>query len=483
MNLRRPILMISVLLLIAIGLGRIVRKPDSGSPSTPRFVTVQSLELGREFQEFGILEPKVIGRVLAPFQGTVSWMERDGITVTNGAPLFRVDDDTLRDQIESGEESLQTTKEQLDTLREDFTVLTNTYTAKQEQELEELAFATLEYDTAVEGMKPADRRLKEIDILLAKIAVQDAQTLYDRQKILVQKNFASEVTLESNLRSLQSAQALLAEIELQFKLALAPIQEEQRLTLDAKVKQAQRVVERSREKHERELSSKKLEIEAKEKELYHLDVKQSFVTNRLNQISVTAPTNGVFRVIRRINRAAGNWQKLSTGVSVEGQNVIGEIIDPGDMLIESLIHETDAVHVKTGMPVHIQLTAYPRIAFSGEVLRTTSLAQDRSDLTPVYRKVPAAKQAMLKAVISLESNGHIIQPGMSAQIHFELEPTRPRLVVPRHTVRLGEGTYSVQDERGNEVPVQGRFRDDGWFEVTDGLQEGDRIRFPSEDLQ
>ena len=135
----------------------------------------------------------------------------------------------------------------------------------------------------------------------------------------------------------------------------------------------------------------------------------------------------------------------------------------------------------TGMPVQVELTAYPEKAFPGTLVQLSSLGQDRADLAPPGFEVAPASQAMFRGIVEFDPVNTKIQPGMSALVHIMISPLSSKLVLPRESIGYIDRIPHVYTRQGKSpVPIQGQIIDSTWFEVTGGLDEDAKIlrRFP-----
>jgi hypothetical protein len=213
---------------------------------------------------------------------------------------------------------------------------------------------------------------------------------------------------------LDAARAQLQERKTQFELEKQPLLEEERLSLEASVKQARDVVERSERRHAREVAGKELEIEGLELQITHAKQDMEDRTWELEQVRIYAPADGVVRLIRRQDRGSRTWETILVGRQTWGRDVLADLVDPNELTLRILVHESDILRIQPGQTAQIHLTAYPESTLSGKVLSVTALGQDRADLTPIYRQAPPAMQAQFLAEISVDLGDVPARAGMTA---------------------------------------------------------------------
>lgn len=403
-----------------LGLRNLLRPP--GSPPPP---PVRSPEPLDTLIEVGVLEPRVIERIATPINGTLTVAIEDGARVEKGGLLFLLDEEEIRSRIEQQQESIEQKLEEIEIARGDLEEVVNTYASVHRLELAELQHAELELAERERGLLPEERRLLEISIELAELDLEDRRARLERQRELVRQNFAAPTSLDVHLRETEAAEALLRERRTQLELQTQPLPEEERLTLQSAVDQARDIVERSQRRHDRELARRRLEIEGHEIQLRHQRRDLEDREWELDQVRVISPANGIMRLMRRLNWRSRTWQTIAVGQQVWGRDILGELVDPDDLILRLLIHESDILRVRPGQPATARLTAYPEHEVRGRVASVTQLGQDRMDLTPVYRQSPPTRQAQFLAEIHLEPHNLPAMPGMTATVVIELGEASP----------------------------------------------------------
>ncbi|MCC5848957.1 MAG: HlyD family efflux transporter periplasmic adaptor subunit [Verrucomicrobia bacterium] len=414
-------ILLPLLLLAAGGLWLWLR-PDEAPPPPPPLRDPTPLN---QLHEVGVLEPRLIARILNPINGTLAQVIDDGTRVQKGDLLFRMDEEEIQSRIEEQRDAIDLKLEELETHQGELEVITSTYSSIQARERAELAHAELELSYRAEGLRPEERRLHEISIALAQLDLEDREDRLQRQQDLVRQNFATAASLDAYQRDVASAGALLEERKTQLELESRPMLEEERLTLQSAVDQARDVVERSQRKHQREVAAKSLEIEGVELELKHMREELANRESNLEQVRITAPADGIIRLMRRLHWRTRSWQTLSVGQQSWSLDVLGDLVDPHDLTLRVLIHESDILRVKPGQVVRARLTAYPDVELVGEVKNVTHLGQDRMDLTPIYRQSPPTQQAQFLAEIELDTRDIPAMPGMTATVTIDFGEVQP----------------------------------------------------------
>jgi HlyD family secretion protein len=179
---------------------------------------------------------------------------------------------------------------------------------------------------------------------------------------------------------------------------------------------------------------------------------------------------------------------------VGGGTVILKMANLDTVQVAALVDETDVGKVRPGMPVTITVDAYPNRSFAGSVLKVEPQAQVTQNVT------------MFPVEVNIPNPGHLLKPGMNAEVEIHVGERHGVLAVPNAALRtprdvgsaarvLGldpaaaqraAGTASTADAPGTVVfalrggrivPVAIRtgLTDLDYMEVTDGLAEGDTV--------
>ena len=226
-----------------------------------------------------------------------------------------------------------------------------------------------------------------------------------------------------------------------------------------------------------------LEIEHLERDLRHLEIRRKNEVERLTSardlaaskvkeiqeaiqsMTVRAPRAGTV-----ILKADWRGEKPKIGDQMwRGRSVL-EIPDLEHLRATVSIDEADIGRVAPGQSVSFRLDAYPDIEYHATVARIRTAVQPKSRNDP--RKI-------VKAQLELEqTDGERMRPGMRLRGRIEIERFEDRIAVPQDAVfQDGDGSYVIT--RGvfgsqRRQPELGR-RDDAYFEVIEGLDEGDRV--------
>lgn len=177
---------------------------------------------------------------------------------------------------------------------------------------------------------------------------------------------------------------------------------------------------------------------------------------------------------------AGKTQKYMTlyapasGVVTDKQVLAGHKVMPDESLMiiadlsvvwgEADIYQSDLPYVKVGAQLELSLPYWPGQTFAGKVIFVSPT------LDPETRS--------MRARLEIPNPQGLLKPGMygDARLFYQ---RGEKLAIPASAVMFsGKGPYAFKDGGdGRLIPVAIKIggRSDDWYELLDGLQEGDRI--------
>ncbi len=184
------------------------------------------------------------------------------------------------------------------------------------------------------------------------------------------------------------------------------------------------------------------------------------------QIERLAKTGQPERTVTLFAPASG-WiieRDISAGHRVMAGEQLMVLGDLSSVWADADIYQSDLPHVKLGMPVELDVTATPDMTFTGKVSFIAPSLDAGTRTVKVRMEVPNAQL--------------ILKPEMFAvaRLAFDLGA---RLAIPETAVmRTGLRAYAFRDAgEGRLEPAEVKLgaRTEGWFELIDGLKEGDKV--------
>jgi hypothetical protein len=284
--------------------------------------------------------------------------------------------------------------------------------------------------------------------------------------------------LEPYQRKVTTLEANVAEIEARIRLEEKGVPPEQLLEFQENVIRIQGMLNRGEKAMARRLEFVKRQIDAARARLEENLHDREQIDADLAATEIRATCSGTLSIRRHYEKQVGRWNEYRPGDGVTKYDRIADIVNPGRFKIDIMIHESDIEALAVGAKARIILPALPDQVFTGELIELGGVGRDRSDVAPRGFEVGDTGVAMFNASVSLEPEGVSYRPGMSAIVELVVEEPAPRTVIPRAAVQIEDDAYFVfRREKGRllKIAIRGRFLNETYFEVEEGLREGDTL--------
>ena len=425
----------------------------------------------------GILKCADTWPAVAGIRGRLTELVPQGTAVKKGDVLFRIDDTTAREEIENNETSLQTAELSLVRLDAEYQLTDFRQTQNVLLSDARLKHAELEERLELEEPDARERRLMDIAEELARLDVEDAQDEYERESRMLAKGYIAASGLESYEQKLANAKATLAEQQLQNRLKRKGATAERRVELRMNVQRAANRKEVAEARKARRIADIVARQDAERKSRERLLYLQRHNEEELAKATVTAPMDGVFMVeTYRDWSTGGALKEIAVGDEKWAFDLIGSVIDPAQMEVSLVVHETDFHRLRAGLPVEVTLPAVPDKVFRGTLKRLGAIGRDRNHVDPTGILGGDSEISMFNAVIALESEGMRFHPGMSALVTIIVSDGADRLLIPRAAVsRQPDGSFAARLPGGQPRTLTGRYHNEMYFQVEAGLERGETI--------
>ena len=447
-------------------------------PPGPEIVTAEIRRMADDLYERGFLDATDITPVELGASGEIQDMAEDGMVVTAGQIVARIDTTSYLDQLANKENEIETADTAL-AIREawrqaaegelaDTLVLASNRLDLAEDELERLE----------RGLTPGERRDLEIACELRQIQLEEAEEAVTRERKWVAEGLASVATLEDAERRLASACAGLEEAKIAFAIETGPPRPEALLESVRTVERLRGEFQRSQRAGERKLARADAEIGEAQSRVKLSQIEYLQISNEWANCAVPAPTSGVFRARMFSDwRQGGVWQVIKPGVSRGRLDRVADIVQPGEMRVQLMLNEADIAHISTGMPVRIRVPAIDaNRVFDGTLQTLGGVGRDRFDVAPRGIEQSVSGVTVFNASARLDDSEPAFRPGMSVLAAIERQPARDRLLIPRESVSRDPAAGDrVRLADGEVRPVSGKRFGNRFYEVTDGLKPGERI--------
>lgn len=201
----------------------------------------------------------------------------------------------------------------------------------------------------------------------------------------------------------------------------------------------------------------------------------------ISNCTLRAPRDGIVVYANQTNPWGRVDAQIQEGVTVHQTQPIFNLPNPKHMQVKAKVNETKVSFLRLGQPVLIRIDAFPDRPLRGTVQAITAIPAPTDAMSDVR---------VYYATVSLESGGFDeLRPGLSAEVHFEVDSERDVTRVPLQAVRwIGDQAYAAlatatsADKSWQWKPVVLGMSDSSFAAVISGLKPGDRIIADAESL-
>ncbi|SMO81220.1 Multidrug resistance efflux pump [Saccharicrinis carchari] len=216
--------------------------------------------------------------------------------------------------------------------------------------------------------------------------------------------------------------------------------------------------------YDKEVLRQKIKINRIKKYLSR-DVETKDLLEKLkSQLRITSPSNGIV-VYGRSYR--GRKIKVDDDVG-PWMPIIATIPDLSSLYSEAIVKEIDIAKVKVGQPVQITIDAFPEFIFQGEIKNVANIGQP----------IPGTSMNGFKVVISFDTKGKKVLPGMTTANKITIASYSNDIVVPREAVFGNDTAYYVFKKQGGSIiktRVQLGGENETHIRIVNGLQQNDKV--------
>ncbi len=232
---------------------------------------------------------------------------------------------------------------------------------------------------------------------------------------------------------------------------------EQSAVAEARLTSAQLALKLAEVGYEEDFKQVAAEVERAKATLAEAKVQLSYAT-------LTAPISGVVAAV-----TTQEGETVAAGLSAP---TFVTIIDLDRLQVDAFVDEVDIGKIQAGQSVVFTVDAFPAQEFEGKI-------------TAIYPKAVLQENVVYYDVvveIASDYDGRL-RPEMTASVTVFLEKREGVLAIPTKAVRRERGRNVVYIVLGDGVPQEREiklgWRDGGWVEVAQGLNEGETVLLES----
>lgn len=159
--------------------------------------------------------------------------------------------------------------------------------------------------------------------------------------------------------------------------------------------------------------------------------------DQMEDTSVKAPIAGTI-----LQKSAELGTVISSPTKdVGGGSVLLRMANLDTMQIRALVDETDIGKVQPGPEARVRVDAYPNRTFRGHVIKIEPQAVVQQNVT------------LFPVIISIDNPGHLLRPGMNAEVELDVGSRTNVLTVPNQVLRTERDVASAAEVLGIDPGV------------------------------
>lgn len=396
--------------------------------------------------------------VIPAISGRVKWICANGIVVSAGDTIVRLDPTSFQEQVTDltvryeeavrrqaqadavGKARMKETKLRLQRAQDDVTAFERQQQATLQQSDDSIAFDAAELEHRREDAEVKRR-------LAAKGLVPGTE---------VEREAAAVKAAEFSLQRARS------DHELKKSQAASDAADRQQ-----NVNYTRRGMSRARTWSEREVRMSGNEVE-------NLKLALERARDDLTRTTITAPKKGLL-VLSAQGGWRGNAQLPRVGDWISQGREVAQIISLDRMEVKLELNQAEITGVKMGQQAEVTIEALPGTVLKGKV---TAIGQT-ARRPPVQGWMGMSATATFPVTIDLPPTGMaLIRPGMRAAVRIVYRRIKGAIIVPSGCIFRRDGDSIVFVERGGKftpIAVTPGESNGDYTAITKGLKEGERI--------
>jgi HlyD family secretion protein len=172
------------------------------------------------------------------------------------------------------------------------------------------------------------------------------------------------------------------------------------------------------------------QLRAAEVDLEQARIDLQRATMNVERMVLRAPVDGVI-VMQSIWRG-GDFGQVQEGDQVWPGTFFMQIVDPGSMVVNATVNQTDSDHLRIGMRAGVRLDGYPGMLLPGHIVGIGAITKTAGWRANFVKEIPVR--------LKLDEVDPRLLPDLSASADVVLESERQVIVAPRQAIFHDGGT-------------------------------------------
>jgi RND family efflux transporter MFP subunit len=393
----------------------------------------------------------------------------EGTQVTKGTVVARFDTDVLQKGISEQEVKWETAVGKLKAAKSELEVQKN----KAESEIAKaelaLTLARLDREAYENGEYQAAWNKQKSTLEIGRKELKEAEDSLDFSRGMVKKGFAQQEQLRSKELFVDGKKSAVRQAEDDLMVLEKFTRKRKQTELEAKAKDAERDLERTKKSQEAANEKAQTEVTAAGKTA-DIEKKQlERLQAQLDKCELKAPGDGI---VIYFKRPWDESSRIKPGAQVFFQQPIFNLPDLNKMKVKMKVHESVVKKVKIDLTATMKVDALPNQLLHGKVISVAALAQGDD-----WRGGGVKEYETYVSVDDLPQDAGL-RPGMSADVKILIKVIPGALTVPIQGVTEVGGQHVCYVVSGGKIERREVTIGDGneqLVQILSGLTEGEQV--------
>jgi len=402
----------------------------------------------------------------------LTWMIEEGTNVQTGDLLVEFDSDEIEEDFQQQEIKTVNALTDLEIAREKIGITEGDCEAAMLDCEVGLELAELELDKYEKGDYP-----QQVSQNIADIALADEEVKRSAEKLEWSQRLAKEGYLTRT--ELQADELALKRKEIDLKMAATRMNVltnytvmMQRAKLKSDLRKADRKLERIKWQNSSSVRTAASQLFARSREYQRSSNRLEKLKFEIDKAKIYAPTNGFVLYATTVKMRRRWWTRpLAIGSSVAKREELIYMPLESGMIVEVMIPEASLNKIFEGMPVKINIDAFPARTFAGKLTKIGILPDAQSaQLNPGLK--------LYKCEVECDFKEVTVRPGMSCDVELIKDVYHHELYVPVQCVVRVDDKPRVYVKKGAQwIPrdIEVGLDNNTMIHILSGVDEGEIV--------
>lgn len=405
-------------------------------------------------------------------RSVITYIIDEGVTVEEGDVLLRLADDEIIERIEETQLQVLNAENSVASAVKQIEIQKSANESELSQAKLRVQLAELALEEWRQGTLEARKLELDLEIETAEKDLERARIKYEEARNLVAKEFISEDEYRQDEIDFLRAQSRVKTSRLAKNVYLNYEMKRQEATMLSDVEQAKEELERVQARHEAGLDQMEKDLETRRGELEIRQKRLAELQRQLKQCVVRAPSGGlVVYETSMENDRHDDDPPPQVGTELRENEDVIFLPDMTKIIASVQVHESLSGRIDPGQYVEVICDSRKNTVLRGEVMSVGVLAS-----TGGWRDPNRRDYTVRVKLFNTEGLG--LKPSMRCTAEIFLERVEDANYVPIQSVfRKGPQMFVYTPAVGGyaETPVRIDRTSELYAEVTEGLEEGDRV--------